>query len=160
MVRPALFVVALVGCEPKGGSTTPADGATQNGADGSDGSDGSGPDDGEAEPKKAPLVEQVLRIEGGMTEKQVQAVIEDHFPEIRECFDSGLASNPNGEIDGAIVVAIAVDPAGKVTEATTELNETGDDTTEACILAEVGKWTFAKPKGKATIHYPFYLRSY
>ena len=155
MVRRTIVIFALVACEPKAESTTPEDGAAQG--------DGSGaaaePDESEGEVKE-PLVEQVLRIEGGIREPQVKQVIEKHFREIRECWDAGLAANPQAELDGAIVVAISVDAAGKVTDAKTELNETGDDTTEDCILAEVAKWTFPKPKGAATIHYPFYLRSY
>jgi len=151
----ALPILALLACEPKTGSATPDDAAAN------DGSAASPDDDAESEAEPpAPKVEQVLRIEGGVREAQVKEVIEKHFREIRECFDAGLAANPQAELDGAIVIAIQVDPAGKVTEAETELNETGDDTTEDCIVAEVGKWTFPKPKGKATIHYPFYLRSY
>jgi hypothetical protein len=160
MIRRTIVALAWLSCggacEPKAGTTTPDDGAAQG--DGSDAAEG--PDDGEAEPAKEPLVEQVLRIEGGIREPQVKQVIEKHFREIRECWDAGLAANPQAELDGAIVVAISVDAAGKVTDAKTELNETGDDTTEECIVAEVGKWTFPKPKGAATIHYPFYLRSY
>lgn len=158
-MRSVCVLVLAAACEKQGGSATPEE-AAEDGAP-ADAADDAGADEGEAasEPTAKP-VEQVLKIEGGLREAQVKQVIEQKFREIRECWDAGLAANPQAELDGAIVVAIEVDGSGKVTDAKTELNETGDDTAQSCIVAEVGTWTFPKPKGKATIHYPFYLRSY
>jgi hypothetical protein len=154
MMRRACLAILLAACEPKGGTAAPTSAGEAEPVE-----------PGEAKPHedrtdRPPPTEQVLRIEGGLKEAQVEEIIEKYFREIRECFDAGLASNPQAELDGAIVVAIEVAADGKVTEAKSELNETGIDVTEECIVAEVGKWTFPKPKGKATIHYPFYLRSY
>ena len=155
-----LVLVLAAACERQGNSATPDEAA--DGSAAADPSEDEAPSDeggGEDGPAAKP-VEQVLKIDGGLREAQVKDVIEQKFREIRECWDAGLAANPQAELDGAIVVAIQVDGSGKVTDAKTELNETGDDTAESCIVAEVRNWTFPKPKGKATVHYPFYLRSY
>ncbi len=155
MLRRACLVLALAACEPKGGTTTPEDTSD----------DGAAPlPEDETEPDgeepAAPKVEQVQTIDGPLKKAEVDAVLEKYFREIRECFDAGLARNPNEEIDGAIVVKIQVAAGGNVELAQGDLNETGDGETEACIVAEVGKWTFPKKKAGSTILHPFYLRSY
>ena len=151
------LVVACFACERQG-STTPDDGAAQD--DAGAGADDE-PDDGGEEPAPTPKVEQELKIDGPIKKADVDAVIEKYFREIRECFDAGLARNPNeNEIEGAIVVKIQVAASGAIELAQGELNETGDNETEQCIVAEVQKWTFPKKKQPTTIFYPFYLRSY
>lgn len=150
------LLVMSSACERQGGSTTPDDATAQDGA-GED--DRSAPDDGGEEPAPTPKVEQELKIDGAIKSAEIDKVIETYFDEIRTCFDGGLSRNPN-EIEGAIVVKIQVAAGGNVELVQGELNETGDEETEACIVGEVQKWTFPKKKQPTTILYPFYLRSY
>jgi hypothetical protein len=158
MLRRACLILVLAACEPKGGTTAPDDtNPSDDGAAPLPDDDG-GDEAGEEPP--APKVEQVQKIDGPLKKAEIDEVLEKYFREIRECFDAGLARNPNEEIDGAIVVEIKVAASGNVELAQGELNETGDGETEACIVAEVGKWTFPKKKGGSTILHPFYLRSY
>jgi hypothetical protein len=158
MLRRAYLILVLAACEPKGGTTAPDDtNPSDDGAAPLPDDDG-GDEAGEEPP--APKVEQVQKIDGALKKAEVDEVLEKYFREIRECFDAGLARNPNEEIDGAIVVEIKVAAGGNVELAQGELNETGDGETEACIVAEVGKWTFPKKKSGSTILHPFYLRSY
>jgi hypothetical protein len=156
MLRRACLILVLAACEPKGGTTAPDD---THAAD-----DGPAPlpeeDDGEEDEAPVPKVEQVQKIDGPLKKAEIDEVLEKYFREIRECFDAGLARNPNEEIDGAIVVEIKVAAGGNVELAQGELNETGDGETEACIVAEIGKWAFPKKKSGSTILHPFYLRSY
>jgi hypothetical protein len=159
MLRRACLILVLAACEPKGGTTAPDDtNASDDGATPLPEDDDGAAEDGEEPP--APKVEQVQKIDGALKKAEVDEVLEKYFREIRECFDAGLARNPNEEIDGAIVVEIKVAAGGNVELAQGELNETGDGETEACIVAEVGKWTFPKKKSGSTILHPFYLRSY
>jgi hypothetical protein len=150
------LVVACLACERQG-TTTPDDGTVQ----GDGGDDGSEPADDGEEPAPAPRVEQELKIDGAIKKAEIDKVIEQYFREIRVCFDGGLSRNPNDDVvDGAIVVKIQVAAGGNVELAQGELNETGDEETEACIVGEVQKWSFPKKKQPSTILYPFYLRSY
>ena len=172
MLRRTIIVLALgltataAGCERKGSSTNPDEAANDDSQAGDDGTAPDGDDegdDGEAEggDDKPPVVEHVLKVEGGLTVTQAQAVVDEHVREIRACFDEAIARNPNEGLTGAIVIAVSVAPTGQAGETKADANELGDDEAAACIAREVAKWTFPKPKGgKATIHYPFYPRSY
>lgn len=161
MLGRIVFGLLLVcsGCERRG-SATPDDPNAQDDGAGAGEDDGAAPDDGGEEPAPTPKVEQELKIDGAIKKAEIDKVIEQSFNEIRACFDGGLARNPGEDVDGAIVVKIQVAADGKVELAQGELNETGDDETEACIVGEVQKWTFPKKKQPTTIFYPFYLRSY
>lgn len=159
MLRRACLALVLAACESKGGTTTPDDANASDDGAKPLAEDGDEEDEGGESPP-APKVEQVQTIEGPLKKEDVDQVLEKYFREIRECFDAGLARNPDEEIDGAIVVKIQVAAGGNVELAQGELNETGDGETEACIVGEVNKWTFPKKKGSSTIHHPFYLRSY
>lgn len=102
-----------------------------------------------------------FRVEGGLSQEQVQAVIDKEFDPIRKCFDKSLARADQIDTSGAIVVRWVVGVKGDVAEAELEGTRFGDEETERCIVEQVEGWTFPPPKGKsATVHHAFYLRSY
>jgi len=102
-----------------------------------------------------------MTVEGGLSKDQVQKVVDEHFTEVRKCFDIGLGRPDDVNLTGAIVVRFGIDDAGKVDEQALEDSNFYDTETEHCLVDLVKGWTFPKPKGKgAKVKYPFLLRSY
>jgi hypothetical protein len=109
----------------------------------------------------APPLDTSFRVEGGLSKEQIQSVIDKQFTPIRECFDQALERVDHIDTGGAIMVRWVVGTRGDVTDAELEGSRFGDPETERCIVDEVQRWAFPAPKKKpATVHYPFYLRSY
>lgn len=146
--------VALSACDKGGETVRPEDTPTLTEED----KDVSDPDPDE----QKPAIDTTTRVEGGLTEAQVQKVIDDHFRPVRECFDEALARMEAENLIGAIVVEWTVDAAGKVEGAAVAESDFGDAETGECIVGKLGSWAFPKPKkGKAAkVRYAFQLRSY
>lgn len=150
-----LAFVLCVACDRDQPSTSPDDAQTAAPAEPAPQEEAS-----QDEPPAEPL-DTTKRIEGGLSESQVEAVVEKHFTGVRECFDKALVRVDEVNEIGAIVVRFTVGASGGVEEATLEGSEFGDEETETCIVEQVGTWTFPKPRKKsATVRYPFFLRSY
>jgi hypothetical protein len=117
--------------------------------------------DPEPEEEK-PDIDTTTKIDGGLTEAQVQATIDDQFRPVRECFDQALTRMEAENLIGAIVVEWTVTPAGKVEGAAVTASDFGDAETGQCIVASLEGWQFPKhKKGKPTsVRYAFHLRSY
>jgi hypothetical protein len=121
-------------------------------------------DEPDAAPKKKKEEDPIateMTIEGGLTKDQVQKVVDEHFTEVRKCFDIALGHPDDANLTGAIVVRFGVDAEGKVDEQALDDSNFHDPETEQCMVELVRGWTFPKPKGKgAKVKYPFLLRSY
>ena len=160
----ALLLVA--GCQKDGASTSPDD-ATPSGDAGTAGptsdagADGGAGGGADADPEEVET-EATLEIDGGLTEAQVQKVIDAHFADIRACFDLALENPEGAQLLEPIIVKAEVEPSGKVGNTSVQESKFDDHPTEGCLVKLVGGWEFPAPKGKqpATLHIPFNLRSY
>ncbi|MBX7084440.1 MAG: AgmX/PglI C-terminal domain-containing protein [Nannocystaceae bacterium] len=111
-------------------------------------------------PKAHAKTEQVLAIEGDRPEADIKRVVQDHFTEIRNCFDLAVVHADQIDNQGATVIKFTVTAAGEVRSAEVELAELGDKATEACIASEVGHWKLPAAAADAVVHMPFYMHSF
>ena len=146
--------VALSGCDKDGETVRPEDTPSLSEED----KDVSDPEPDE----QKTAIDTTTRVDGGLTEAQVQKVIDDHFQPVRECFDEALARMESENLIGAIVVEWTIAAGGKVEGATVAESDFGDAETGTCIVGKLESWPFPKPKkGKETkVRYAFQLRSY
>lgn len=118
----------------------------------------------EPEPSEdLPEIDRTVRIEGPLTEAQVEEVAQEHFSEIQGCFDDALVRMASSDLTGAIAIHIEIDGSGAVTDVGLEASNFGDSETPDCIIGKVGTWSFpgsGKGKEPSTVVYPFFLRSY
>jgi hypothetical protein len=153
-IHALVVVAALCGCEKSGGTTSPDEGQLAQ----------EDKDPVRAEMSSAPKqeVDTTIRIEGGLSEAQVEAVVDEHFDEIRTCFDEAMARMEMEDLSGVIAVQMTVDKTGKVTLSQLDASNFGDAEAANCIVEQTRTWTFPKlKKGKtAKVTYPFQLRSY
>jgi len=85
--------------------------------------------------------------------EQIQRIIRERYPAIRNCYESGLASNPH--LKGKITTRFTIGRDGGVSSAHVEHNELHDCRVAKCIREEMAKCTFPKPKyGIVTVVYP------
>lgn len=147
-----VVVLALWGCDKSGGTASPDEGQQPDA------------DPVRAEMSSAPKqeVDTTIRIEGGLTEAQVQATVDEHFDQIRTCFDQAMARMEMQDLSGVIAIQMTVDPSGKVTLSQLDASNFGDAEAVDCIVDATKTWSFPKlKKGKtAKVTYPFQLRSY
>jgi len=95
--------------------------------------------------------------EGQLDKDLIRRVVRAHLPEIRTCYNEGLARKP--ELAGKLTVDFTVGPDGHVSGSEIQAGSTvGDATVEACIQSTVLKWLFPKPDGgSVAVSYPFEL---
>lgn len=153
VMRSGLVLVSIAGCTKAAAPPQPpADDVAQPEAS------------NEPEPSEdVPEIDGSVHIEGPLKEAQVQAVVQEHFNEIKKCFDAALVRMESTNLNGAIAVRIEVDGGGAVTNVELDASSFGDEETPACIIDEVEAWRFpgsGKGKQPSTVIYPFFLRSY
>lgn len=153
-IHALVVVAALCGCEKKSGTASPEEGELGQGS----------ADPVRAEMSSAPKqeVDTTVRIEGGLTESQVQATVDEHFDEVRGCFDEAMARMEMDDLSGVIAIQMTVDKSGKVTLSQVDATNFGDAEAADCIVEQTKTWTFPKLKKGPTakVIYPFQLRSY
>jgi outer membrane biosynthesis protein TonB len=97
------------------------------------------------QPEGSSLVIAVPMINGGLDRDIIRRTASDHADDIQSCHGRALAAMP--ELAGIIVVKLALDPDGRVSEA--ELGESSAFTSrevEDCVLALVHGWQFPAPR--------------
>jgi hypothetical protein len=150
-IHALVVVAALCGCEKSGGTASPDEGQPDA-------------DPVRAEMSSAPKqeVDTTVRIEGGLTEAQVQATVDEHFDPVRTCFDEAMARMEMEDLSGVIAIQMTVDKTGKVTLSQLDASNFGDAEAVDCLVEVTKTWTFPKPKKgtPAKVIYPFQLRSY
>lgn len=152
-MRPALVVVLIAGCTKAAPPPQPpADDVSQPEAS-----------DEPADSDEPAQIDSNVRIEGPLTEAQVEAVVQEHFTQIQGCFDAALVRMASNDLTGAIAIRIEIDGSGAVTDVALDASNFGDEQTPPCIMGKVEGWSFpssGKGKKPSTVIYPFFLRSY
>lgn len=148
----SLLVLLLCACERKTETTAPDEGdATPAPVD----------DDAEAEEggDRPVPVEQLLKIEGPLSEAAITTMQQDKINDLRDCFNDAL-QNPDGlELNGAVVVKFTVDKTGAVTSSLVELDEVGHKPSAQCLAKVIESYKFPKQKGESSVFLPLYSNS-
>ncbi len=86
---------------------------------------------------------------------RVRRLIRNYYvPRAQTCFDRALRDN--SELRGTVVVAFAVDNAGRVTRATTDRNTTGSESLASCLTSQVRSWEMPPaPEAEVEMAVPF-----
>jgi hypothetical protein len=90
----------------------------------------------------------IQNAEGGadssLDVQAVRAVIRQHAPEIRSCYEQRLTANPG--IQGKVVIRWVIEADGSVTRAAVvdESTTLGDPELHACMTSRMATWRFQK----------------
>ncbi len=91
---------------------------------------------------------------GHLPQDQIQRVVRERFDVFRECYEAGLARNPN--LEGRVSIRFVIDREGRVqlAEPTADTNLPAPSVV-ACVLKGYRSLTFPKPVGGiVTVVYP------
>jgi hypothetical protein len=94
-----------------------------------------------------------------LTRDEIRLVVRAKLPQVRACFDAGLARAPG--IGGRVSLRFTIGPDGRAGSITVEEDELGDPLVGQCLCAELSSWQFPRPRDGVpiTIAYPFVFSS-
>jgi Ca-activated chloride channel family protein len=97
------------------------------------------------------------QIMGSIDKDLIRRIVRAHLNEVRTCYETALAKDPN--VAGRVVITFVIDADGTVASATVKSDTTGDVALGNCIAKRVTKWSFPRSGGggTTTISYPFVL---
>jgi Ca-activated chloride channel family protein len=107
---------------------------------------------------RVPAVRQAKpTIMGSLDKDIIRRIVRAHINEVRSCYNTALAMDPN--VVGTVSIEMTIDADGKISTSIVGTNNTGDEAVGQCIAKAVKKWTFPKPAGGGTVKvtYPFVL---
>jgi hypothetical protein len=99
-----------------------------------------------------------VQVLSGLPKDVINAVVQRHRGEIRNCYDAALQRNP--ALRGKIVIAFNIAANGIVTTASVKESSLSDSGHHNCITSRVKTWIFPKPEAPVMTEvsaYPFYL---
>ncbi len=103
----------------------------------------------------------IRAADGGppLTRDEIRLVVRAKLPQVRACFDAGLARAP--EIGGRVVLRFTIGPDGRADAITVEQDEVGEAVVAECLCEQLRSWQFPQPRGGVpiTIAYPFVFSS-
>ena len=96
---------------------------------------------------------------GALTREEIRTVIRANVEQVRQCYETQLASNP--DLAGRVTTSFIIDPQGNVASAETAASTLGSVLAEDCIATAVRTWHFPAPhpSGYVLVRYPFVLES-
>jgi hypothetical protein len=100
-------------------------------------------------------------LDGGppLTREEIRLVVRAKLPNVRACFDAGLARAP--EIGGRVLLRFTIGADGRAGSIAVDEDELDDAIVTDCLRAELASWQFPLPRDGAviTITYPFVFSS-
>lgn len=98
-------------------------------------------------------------ILGDLKKAEIDPVIAENLPRIRQCYQAGLKTNPG--LAGRVIVKFVVEKDGTVKSATVKSTTLNDPDVEGCVVAQFGKMRFPAPRGGGIVivSYPFEFSS-
>ncbi|HEY4159393.1 MAG TPA: AgmX/PglI C-terminal domain-containing protein, partial [Polyangiaceae bacterium] len=95
-------------------------------------------------------------VQGRLPPELIQSIIRAKFGVFRECYERGLAKNPN--LTGRITTRFVIDRAGNVSDARLDSSTLPDPETTECVVAAFRTFKFYPPEGGiVTVVYPIVL---
>lgn len=97
--------------------------------------------------------------EPALTRDEIRLVVRAKLPRVRECFEIGLASNPN--LRGRLLLRFEINPSGKAEQVEVVEDQLGDPSVAACMIELLPHWQFPRPRNgqPIAITYPFAFSS-
>lgn len=94
-----------------------------------------------------------------LTREEIRLVVRAKLPQVRACFDDGLARAPG--IGGRVLLRFTIGPDGRAASIIVDEDELGDAIVTDCLRAELSSWQFPRPRAGVpiTIAYPFVFSS-
>lgn len=95
-----------------------------------------------------------------LTRDEVRVVVRAKLPQVRACFDAGLARA--GDLGGRIVLRFTIAADGRAAAVAVVEDDLGAASGVAdCLVDELTRWQFPRPRGgrELTINYPFVFSS-
>jgi len=108
--------------------------------------------------KRVPRVRQAkAQVSGSLDKDIIRRIVRAHINEVRSCYNSELAKDPN--LKGRVSIKFTIAASGKVSKAKVASSTLSNTTLESCIATAIKRWYFPKPKGGGvvTVTYPFVL---
>lgn len=91
---------------------------------------------------------------GTLETSVIKNVIKKHLPSIKYCYESKLRASPT--LSGKVTVQFVIGRKGKVVDARIKSSSLGSTEVESCVLKQIRKMKFPKPKGGVvSVSYPF-----
>jgi hypothetical protein len=94
-----------------------------------------------------------------LTREEIRLVVRAKLPNVRACFDAGLARAP--DLGGRVLLRFTIGPDGRAGSIAVDEDELQDAIVTDCLRAELASWQFPRPRDGAaiTITYPFVFSS-
>jgi hypothetical protein len=94
-----------------------------------------------------------------LTREEIRMVVRAKLPQIRACFEAGLAHEP--ELGGRVLLRFMIGPDGKARDVVVIEDQLADPAVAACIVAALPSWQFPRPRDGSSIviSYPFAFSS-
>jgi tetratricopeptide (TPR) repeat protein len=106
----------------------------------------------------APKKEMMTRM-GHLTRGEIAKVVRANLRGVQFCYEKNLLVNPG--LTGKLVLSWTIDTDGTVRDAELKTDTLGNPGVGKCLLAEILKWKFPKPRGGGVVKvtYPFIFNS-
>ncbi len=104
------------------------------------------------------IIAENVQVLSGLPKDVINAVVQRHRNEIRQCYESARQRNPS--LRGKVVMTFNIQPSGVVSYAGVKESTLGDKGLEKCIVSRVYTWVFPQPEAPVVTEvsaYPFYL---
>lgn len=116
----------------------------------------------------APISKQSVQVPAGepeappgpaLTREEIRLVVRAKMPELRACFEAGLATDP--ELGGRVLLRFTIGPAGRTGPVQVVDDQLGAPAVAACLAELIPRWQFPRPRPgpPMTITYPFVFSS-
>lgn len=95
----------------------------------------------------------------GLTREEIRMVVRAKLPQIRGCYQAGLARTP--QLGGRTLLRFAIGPDGKAGEIEIVEDQLGDPEVASCLVTALASWQFPRPRDGSSIviSYPFSFSS-
>ncbi len=94
------------------------------------------------------------QVNGRLPPETIQRVVRQNFGRFRNCYDSGLRTNPG--LGGRVVTKFVIDRTGAVSTASDGGSDLPDRAVVACVVRSFSNLSFPQPEGGiVTVNYPF-----
>mgnify|MGYP001423548338 CR=1 FL=1 len=119
----------------------------------------------EAPPAESPAAEDTTDkpplgpVMGSLEKSIIDAKVKEVLPDVKACYDEGVANQP--DLTGKVVIKMVIGKDGRVSSAESNPERTTLDSGEVidCIAGKVAQLEFPPPEGGGIVivHYPFAL---
>ncbi|MBI5535640.1 MAG: AgmX/PglI C-terminal domain-containing protein [Deltaproteobacteria bacterium] len=99
-----------------------------------------------------------MTVSGRLPPEVIQKIVRQQNPRLRQCYEQGLARNPN--LQGRVSIRFVIDREGKVANVGNGGSDLPDDKVVQCVVKAFYKMQFPQPEGGiVTVIYPIVFTS-